>query len=52
MGTSGVSCSVRKLLWQRNIIVLDAGFTENYEGVIISAFGVCCTVAKKVFRYP
>ena len=52
MGTFGVPCSVQKLLWRRNIIVLDTDFTEICKDLRISAFGVCCTMEKKLFRHP
>ena len=52
IGTFGVFCSVQKLLWQRDIIVIDTDFNEICNNIRISAFGACCIVAKKVFRYP
>ena len=52
MGKFGVWCSVQKILWRRKIIVVKADFTEGWEDLRISAFGVCCPVANKVFRYP
>ena len=50
MGASDIYCSIRKLLWRRMIILIDADFTEIFEDVIISEFGVYCSVSKKLFR--
>ena len=52
MDAFGVCCFVRKLLWKRNIIVIDAEFTESCNVARISAFGACCPVANKVFKLP
>ena len=50
MGTFSVCCSVQKLLLRRKIIVIDNDFTEICENVRSRLFGVCCPIAKKVFR--
>ena len=52
IGMFGVCCSVQNLLWQINIIVINADFTEGFEDVRISMFGVYCSVVNKLFRYP
>ena len=50
MFMTSVCYSVRIVLWRRNIIMIDADFTEFYEDVKICAVGVCSLVAKKLFR--
>ena len=50
MDMLGLCCSVRKLLWCRNIIVVDADFNESCTDVSFITFIVFCLSAKKVFR--
>ena len=40
-----------KLLSRRKFIVIYADFTESCGDVKIGAFGVCCSGAKKLFRW-
>ena len=50
MGTFSVYCFVKKVLWRKNIIMIDTDFTESCKYIIVSVFGVCCPVSKKLFR--